>query len=198
VLIAVTYGPVSSWAGAIATLVVALVAIVVALGVFESLRAPRLRITFEASEPWCRTARLGDEGVAYWVRLGVENVGRRPARGCVARLISLSSDGVERGDVDPVQLRWAGLPRSLSFQPIDLRPGQREFLNVLMRSHPARWRIVTFEAPDFDPGFSTELDLSHVHVLRVALFSDNAKTTASSLVADGRKPSEPVLAIEPR
>jgi hypothetical protein len=194
VTVALDWGPASGWAAALATLLVAVVAVVVALGVLESFRGPRLRITFEGHEPWCRTADRGDGGQAYWVRLGVENVGRKPARGCIGRLISVATDGAEREDVDPVQLRWAGVPRSSSFRPIDLRPREREFLNVLTSADPERWRIVTFEDDDFDPGFPTVLELERVHVLRVALFSDNAETRAASLLADGRQPGNVVLA----
>jgi hypothetical protein len=186
VTVAVDWGPVSGWAGAIATFLAVVVAILVSLGAFDSVRTPRLRITFENREPWCRTAQLDEEGPAFWVRVGVENVGRRPARGCVGRFMSLATDGVEHEDIDPVQLRWAGRPRSRSFETIDIRPGQREFLNVLAMSATGRWRIVTFEADDFDPGFSTELAVDHEHELHLALFADNAKTTGANLVVDGR------------
>ena len=90
--------------------------------------------------------------------------------------------------MDPIQLRWAGLPRSKAFDPIDLRSNQREFLNVLVLEEGARWRIVTFEDQDFDPGFSTELAPDHEHVLRVAVFGDNAATATCALVAIVRAP----------
>jgi hypothetical protein len=183
---AIDWGPVSAWAAAVATFGAALIAILVALGVFDSFRAPRIRITFEDREPWARSGSLGN-AAAYWVRVGVENVGRRAARGCVGRLTGIATDDAPRRDVDPVQLRWAGMPRSRSFEPIDLRPGQREFLNVLVREGGERWRIVTFEDPDFDPGFATELVVSQVHVLRVAVFADNAETVVSTLQVDGRR-----------
>jgi hypothetical protein len=118
----------------------------------------------------------------------VENVGRDSAGGCVGRLLGLTTDGLARADVDPIQLRWAGLPRSQAFEPIDLRRGQREFLNVLVLEEGARWRIVTFEDQDFDPGFSTELAPDQEHVLRVAVFADNAETAVCALVAVVRAP----------
>jgi hypothetical protein len=52
-----------------------------AAGVFDSLRGPRLRITFQRAEPWCRTGAQGE----LWVRVAVENAGRAPAHGCVGR-----------------------------------------------------------------------------------------------------------------
>jgi hypothetical protein len=90
---------------------------------------------------------------------------------------------VVREDIDPVQLRWAGVPRSKSFNPIDVRHDQREFLNVLFMPIGTHWRIVTFEDSDFDPGFGTDLALDQEHVLRIAVFSDNARTCILSLVA---------------
>jgi hypothetical protein len=180
----IDWGPVSAWVAATATILATIVALLVAYRVPDSVRAPRLRLTFQQSEPWCRSAALSDGRVVFWVRLGVENAGREPARGCVGRLIGLTTDNVARADIDPLQLRWAALPRSRAFNPIDLRRDQREFLNVLvLEEQEARWRIVTFEDPDFDPGFSTDLLPAQEHVLRVAVFADNASTTTCSLVA---------------
>jgi hypothetical protein len=51
---------VAGWAGAIATFLAASVALLVAAGVFDSLRGPRLRLTFERAEPWCRTGAHGE------------------------------------------------------------------------------------------------------------------------------------------
>ena len=107
----------------------------------------------------------------------------RSARGCIGRLIGLTTDGVRRRDVDPLQLRWAGLPLSRSFEPIDLRRDQREYLNVLLLCAGTRWRIVTFEDEDFDPGFDVELTPDHEHVLQIAVFADNAVTQTIALAA---------------
>jgi hypothetical protein len=144
------------------------------------------RITFEQRQPWCRrTEQAGTEG-GYWVRVGVENVGQEPARGCVGRMISLTTDGTPRRDIDPLQLRWAGVPRSRSFDPIDIRRDQREYLNVLVLRDGSRWRFVTFEDSDFGPGFETELSPDHEHPLQVAVFADNAPTHTLWLVASVR------------
>jgi hypothetical protein len=182
-MVQIDWGPVSSWFAAVATVVATAVALLAAYRVPDRSRAPRLRLTFEPTEPWCRTAALADGREVYWARVGVENAGREPARGCVGRLIGLATDGAARPDVDPLQLRWAGVPRSRAFDPVDLRRDQREFLNVLALEAGARWRLVTFEDPDFDPGFATELPPDREHVLRVALFADNAATATCALVA---------------
>jgi len=50
--------------------------------VFRWFRAPRLRITFEHTQPWCRTEAHGE----LWVRVAVANVGRSPAHGWVGRI----------------------------------------------------------------------------------------------------------------
>jgi hypothetical protein len=184
-LLSVEWGPVAVWAGAIATLFAVLVAILTSLGTFGRFRGPRLNVTFEHADPWCRIVERHD-GDALWVRVGVENVGRRTARGCIGRLDGLRTEDVARTDVDPVQLRWAGVPRSMSFDPVDLRPGQREYLNVLyQRAASPRWTIDTFVADDFDPGFSTELDATQQHVVHVTMFADNAPTITRSLQIKG-------------
>ena len=125
-----------TWAGAIATALVVITTALVALGYFDGFRGPRLRLTFEATEPWCRQGKTEGDGTALWVRVGVENLGGGPARGCLGRLISVATNGESRPDVDPVQLRWAGVPRSRAFEPMDLRRDQREYLN---RAVPGRW-----------------------------------------------------------
>jgi hypothetical protein len=174
---AIDWGPVGVWAGAIATALAVIVALLSSLGLFGRYRRARLRMTFEPTQPWCRFVELPDGSTALWARVGVENVGGTTARGCIGRLIGLSTDGVVRTDVDPLQLRWAGMPRSMSFDPVDIRPGQREFLNVLfLRDGAPRWAIETFTADDFQPGFDTELDVDHPHVLQIALYADNADT----------------------
>src|SRR5262249_7961854 len=176
-MVAIEWGPVGVWAGAIATALAVIVALLSSLGLFGRYHRARLRMTFEPNQPWCRFVELPDGSTALWARVGVENVGGTTARGCIGRLIGLSTDGVARTDVDPLQLRWAGMPRSMSFDPVDRRPGQREFLNVLfLRDGSPRWAIETFTADDFQPGFDTELDVDSPHVLQIALYADNADT----------------------
>jgi len=149
---------------------------------FSRRRQPRLRISFEQAQPWCRQVRKNGDAV-LWVRVAVENGGVDPARGCIGRLTSLATEDAARLDIDPVQLRWAGVPRSRSFEPIDLRRGQREFLDVVFRPPDATadWGIDTFDGGDFDPGFATQLRADQVHVVQVALFADNADTVGFGL-----------------
>ncbi len=188
-----TWGPIGVWVGAAATVLIVVVTSLVSLGLFDSLRGPRLRLTFEPTEPWVRYGETSPEGAALWVRIGVENVGKNPARGCLGRLIKVTTNGEPRRDVDPVQLRWAGMPHSRAFDPIDIRRDQREFLNVLCLSAGTRWHLVTFEDPDFDPGFTTDLPLDQRHVLQISVFADNSRTATARLVAEasvnGRPPT---------
>ena len=145
-------------------------------------------LTFEHAEPWCRSVDHPEVGDAFWVRVGVENVGRASARSCVGRLTALRTDGALRTDVDPVQLRWAGVPQSRSFEPVDLRRDQREFLNVVYLVEGSRWRIDTYAEPDFHPGFTTELPSDGEHVVDVAVFADNAATATCSVTISGSEP----------
>jgi len=181
---AVDWGPVGVWVGATATFLAALVALLASVRGFDRFRSARLRVTFQQQEPWCRRGDRSDGGHVLWVRVGVENVGRQPARGCVGRMIGVSTDGVRRADIDPIQLRWAGVPRSRSFDAVDIRRGQREFVNVLCLRERSVWQIVTFEDDDFDPGFTTELAGDQHHVLQLAVFADNAEGVASALAVD--------------
>jgi hypothetical protein len=137
---AIEWGPVSTWIAAIATFLAAAVALLAAFGAFDILRSPRIRLTFENREPWAKTTLLDDGAEAFWVRIGVENVGKQPARGCVGKLMSVTTDGQTREDIDPVQLRWAGVPRSQGLSPIDIRRAQREYVNALMTLDRRRWR----------------------------------------------------------
>jgi hypothetical protein len=56
-------GPVGTWAGAIDTVLVMITTALVALGYFDGLRGPQLRLTFEATEPWCRQGQ--DRGMRH-------------------------------------------------------------------------------------------------------------------------------------
>src|SRR5262245_53178877 len=98
--------PVGVWVGAAAKVLAVIVATPVALRVFDGLRGPRIHLTFADTAPLCRQSDETHHGRAgLWIRLGVENRGAAPARGCVGRLIAVTTDGTVRPDVDPVQLR---------------------------------------------------------------------------------------------
>ena len=55
--------------------------------------------------------------------------------------------------------------------------------------------IVTFDDPDFDPGFTTQLQADQVHTLEIAVFSDNADTATGKLIAKRPRADGP-LALE--
>ena len=89
----IEWGPVATWVAAVATFLTALIAILVAQGRFAGYRAPRIRITFADAEPWCRTGEPAAGRQVLWARVGVENVGRSTAHGCVGRLMGVTTDG---------------------------------------------------------------------------------------------------------
>jgi hypothetical protein len=178
----VEWGPVGVWAGAVSTFTAAQIALLASTDWFNRFRQPILRITFQPVEPWLRHVSTGSAS-ALWVRVNVENVGRSTAHGCVGRLIGVTTSDAPRNDIDPLQLRWAGVPRSISIQPLTLRRGQHDYLNVLF-CEGAMWRIDTFRDPDFDPGFPTVLPIDRRHRLEVAVFADNADPQILSITVD--------------
>jgi hypothetical protein len=194
-LLAVEWGPVGVWVSAAITLLAVIVTALIALGFFEYVRGPRLTLTFEQAEPWCRRGESEDGNKGLWIRVGVENRGGGAARGCVGRLLAVSTDGRPRSDVDPVQLRWAGQPRSRAFDAMDLGRGQREYLNVLHLPDDSSWQLVTFQDPDFDPGFATTLPLGGRHKIELSVFSNNASTVTRSLVAEAAPEGDPRLEL---
>jgi hypothetical protein len=166
---------IAQWVGPFATLGAVLMAIF--LPRFLAWRErPRLALEFENSEPYVRTTKshLGD--AIRWQRVRVTNVGGRPAESCAGILTHVSTVSVPRPDVDPIQLRWAGVPRSRGFDAINLSPGDFAFLNVTYRLGD-RGFLATFTDDDFDPGFQTWLDLGHGdhHELIVTVTSGNAE-----------------------
>lgn len=177
----VDWGPLASWFAAGGTILAATVALLGGFRVFDWFRAPRLRVSFQQSEPWCRTTQLVSGNEGYWVRVRVENVGHDSARGCVGKLTEVRTDGTLRGDRDPMQLRWGGVPDARGFDPIDLRRGQHEFLNVLetVEGEP-HVRIVTF--PNFAPGFSMVLEPDAEHLIEIDVAADNTSLVRLSLI----------------
>src|SRR5262245_42271632 len=101
------WGPVSRWAGASATVLLALISLVVAFRLPDRLWRPRIELTFEPRQPWCRNGRSGPRG-GYWVRIGVENARSEPAHGCVGRLIGLTTDGSAWPSGSDTWPSWSG------------------------------------------------------------------------------------------
>ncbi len=173
------WGPVSAWVAAAATFLAAAVALF-GFRIWDLWQKPVLDISFARREPWCRPTQLNDGTNAYWVRVKVENKGRGSARGCVGRVIGFKTNGKDRDDRDPMQLRWAGVPDAHGFEPIDLRPEQAEYLNILRRTESSpEASIETF--PDYAPGHGTTVELDRVQELLIGIFSDNAASVTVEL-----------------
>lgn len=180
---------------AVATLVLAFVAflsVLVALfgqWVNERWRRPRLVMTFNRQDPFCRYTLVnwpGGARKAYWARVRVTNEGVSPALGLRGKLVAIRTDGTQRFDVDPMALRWAGVPDALGFDPIVLARGQHEYLNVAyVVQGESEIQIPTF--PGFAPGHRTTLEPNREHKLEISVFADNAEpmTTALSMTYRG-------------
>ena len=177
----------SSWVAAGATIGAAVVALIVALGFFQWLRRPQLKITFEPIEPWCRTTNVVRNLAAggtetkegRWVRVRVENKGSQPARACLGKLTQVKTDGEPRADLDPMQLRWAGVPDDKGFEAISLRRGQHEYLNLFLVLEEADVEVVTFS--NFAAGFRTQLERNRSHWVQVDIFAENASPAKLAL-----------------
>ena len=176
----------SKWTiGGVATICIAGVTALIALGHLSAIRPARLNVTFEPTEPWVRHNDV--DGNVLWVRVAVENHGPRrtdAARHCVGRIVSVTTDGRRRFDVDTVQLRWASVPDSRAFDPADIRNGQCEFLDVAALRPGMPWRLITFDEPGFHPGYVLDLEAGRRHVVEVAVFADNAAAARTSIVLD--------------
>ncbi len=135
---------------------------------------PILTLAHQSLEPFVRVTTLEDGRHCQWVRVRVENVGRSPARGCLGIVASVATEGRTRPDIDPLQVRWAGVPRARGFEPITLSRGEAAYLNVVMsRDGEHAMEFDTFNE-DFDPGFPTCLSSSASHEVRVTVSSDTA------------------------
>jgi hypothetical protein len=65
----------------------------------------------------------------------------------------------------------------------DYAGGKRVLIeDVLYAPDEARWELVTFDDPDFDPGFKSELPVDQRQVFQISVFSDNAETVTTSLL----------------
>jgi hypothetical protein len=145
-------------------------------------RRPILKIEFEEKEPFVRETNLQNGKRGEWVRVRVRNVGRSPAQRCIPMLVAVTSDSGERQDIDPMQLRWAGVPRSQGYKPMNLANGDFAYVNVLVTEDD--WhhsRFVTFESADYDPGFPQGLLHKSAHRVRVTLTSDTAQPASRTI-----------------
>jgi len=139
------------------------------------LRKPRLAISFEKGPPWCRWTTLASKRRAYWVRLQVRNNGVNPARACVGKVTRVNAATGLSDDIDPLQLRWCGVPDRIGFDPIHLAKNQDEFLNVFrIAERDAFMGFETFPPEDFAPGHPTYLPSGAEHQVEISVFADNA------------------------
>ena len=142
---------------------------------WDWLRRPQLRIIFEQAEPFCRKTELSNGRDGCWVRVRVENTGVEPARACVGKLTKTYSNGQVRQDMDPMQLRWCGVPDGRGFEPIHLARKQHEFLDVfLIVDGQAFLKVETFPPSDYAPGFPTALEKEVEHSVEIAVVADSA------------------------
>jgi hypothetical protein len=150
--------------------------------VWEVLLKPRLRITFEGAEPFCRKTQLSKGRDGYWVRVKVENTGVEPARACVGKLTKTDSNGQVRRDMDPMQLRWCGVPDGRGFEPIHLARKQHEFLDAFrIVDGEACLYVETFPPSEYAPGFPTALEKDVEHSVEISVVADNADPAAYTL-----------------
>ena len=176
--LAVDWGPVSAWVAAGATLGAVLVALF-GPWLWRRLRHPSLEITFEPGEPCCRGTVWSNGKRDYWIRVRVRNVGQDVARACVGKVTRVNTGTEFRSDIDPMQLRWCGVPDRHGFDPIHLAENQDEFLNVfcIVEGDP----IIGFEtypSEDFSPGHPTHLDSGAEHQVQISVVADNADPIA--------------------
>ena len=145
-------------------------------------RQPKLTLEFEPGEPCVRTTELTNGVLTEWTRVRVRNTGRTSAQRCVPMLVRVASNGAERKDIDPIQLRWAGIPRSRGFDPVNLARGDFAYFNVLRQQENEKVaRFESFDYPDLDTGFLTVLPLSDSHKLTVTVTSDTARPASYQL-----------------
>jgi hypothetical protein len=110
ITLGVEWGPVGTWAGAIATVLVVITTALVALGYFDGFRGPRLRLTFVATEPWCRQGKT--EGTARPCGSGSGSRTWAPARlrrwgGEAAAQVMPDRSPTAAAPVAPTQVRQA-------------------------------------------------------------------------------------------
>jgi len=146
-------------------------------------RRPRLFIAFKREEPFCRYTKTnwhdGPRG-GYWVRIDIANEGLSPAHGLRGRLVAVRTEGAQRPDMDPMALRWAGVPDHMGFDPVILARGEHEYLNVAyVVDGESSVYIPTF--PGFAPGHPTQLEPHRQHQLNVAVFADDADPAVITL-----------------
>lgn len=161
---------VGAFAAAIAALFISLV--------LPWLRRPKLSAKFANEEPFRRTTQLVSGQAAYWVRILVTNEGATAARLCTGRIGRVFD--ASGASIDPMQLRWCGLPDARGFEPISLARGQGELLDIFrLVDGDSRLFFETF--PDYAPGHPTWLVAGATHEVEIVVTSENANPISLSL-----------------
>lgn len=150
-------------------------------------RRPRLKITYKPAEPFCRdNVPLEGGALAHWIRVMVTNEGRSTAKRCKGQVIKVvrQEDNSVRSDIDPLPLRWAGVPEGQEMNPRDLSPKESQYLNVAMARTDNQNAVIiaTDLSGDFRPGFSPTLEAGRRHKITVAVYADNADPVTAEFV----------------
>jgi hypothetical protein len=110
----------------------------------------------------------------------VRNAGRSQADGCTGQLLEVRSDEEVRADIDPIQLRLAGVPQERGFDAFNLPRGGVAYLNVVFtRDDEPGVHIATIPGADF--GFDTRLSRDTWHELTILVSSANARPVTVTL-----------------
>lgn len=160
---------------------VGIVAVLAGFGVFQIHRRPKLKLSFQEMEPWCRTTEVEPGRRAYWIRLVVENARGEPAEGLIAKAMEVRTGGALRADLDPMRLRWATAEGPEGFRPISLRNGEHEFLNLFeIVELESLAKFVTGDE-ERRRGVETFLRPDATHEVRVTVFADNADPVSATM-----------------
>jgi len=120
-----------NWLEAIGTIGAVIVALLLAGGSFiwRHFKRPILEVTFDNTEPYCRTAHEPAAGTSYFMRLKITNKGKSTARHCVGKINRIIDPItlMDQENWDPVALQWVGHREG----PIHINRGEYEFLELV-------------------------------------------------------------------
>ena len=181
---------VAEWMTAFGTLGAVVVALLLGLVVpvvRARWRSPRLEISYQPGEPYCRDAPIPPKLVpAHWVRVKVTNKGRGTAKRCKGEMIAVyGADGRPRDDRDPMPLYWSGVSWEQPPEPLDLARHESEYLGVVY-AQSDNTNAALISTHRRGAGFPKELEAGKEHRVRLAVYADNAKRkTAEFLITFG-------------
>ena len=147
-------------------------------------RKPRLEISYEPREPYCRYTWLLERGnpESHWVRVKVTNGGRGTAKRCKGKMIAVyRADGSLREDRDSMLLHWAGMLPEQGLEPLDLAREEHQLLDVVHARSDRRDAALVVADPT-PAGFPKELEAGQPHRVRLAVYADNADPVTKDFV----------------